>query len=74
MVISGMSKKRIIVEVHEDHHRFLLGEARAANMSLANYIRQSLKLPLERQGVKGAMSQSAPEAAPKAKRKPAAKG
>jgi hypothetical protein len=63
-----MGKKRIIVEVHEDHFRFLVEEARAKGVTLANYVRQALDLPLERQGVKGTLS--LPSKAEKAATKP----
>ena len=50
-----MGKKRLIVEVNEDHYRQILDKARAADMTVANYVRRALNLPLERQGVKGTL-------------------
>jgi len=65
-----MGKKRIIVEVHEDDYRRLVEDARGSEMTLANFVRKSLGLPLERQGVKGALSMpsKAEKAAKKQKR------
>jgi hypothetical protein len=47
-----MGKKRLIVEVDETQHRKLLEEARSKDLTLSNYVRSALHLPLERQGVK----------------------
>jgi hypothetical protein len=47
-----MSKKRLIVEVDENDFRVILKTARNLELSISNYVRQKLALPLERQGVK----------------------
>jgi hypothetical protein len=49
-----MDRKRIIVEVFPEQYRELLDRARERDMTLANLVRESLGLPLERQGVKAA--------------------
>lgn len=56
-----MGKKRIIVEVHESDYKSLADEARASGLTLANYVRRALDLPLERQGVKGRLSTPTPK-------------
>jgi len=47
-----MGKKRLIVEIDENDFRTLRDAARHLELSLANYVRKKLALPLEKQGVK----------------------
>jgi hypothetical protein len=47
-----MGKKRLIVDLDETEHRALVEDSRAADMTVSNYVRKALKLPLLKQGVK----------------------
>jgi hypothetical protein len=47
-----MGKKRLIVEIDENDFHDLREKARRLELSIANYVRKALALPLERQGVK----------------------
>jgi predicted HicB family RNase H-like nuclease len=49
---SAMGKKRLIVDLDETEHRALVNSARAADMTVSNYVRKALSLPLLKQGVK----------------------
>jgi len=62
---SAMGKKRLIVDLDETEHRALVNSARAADMTVSNYVRKALSLPLLRQGVK--RSEPRMEKAPKRK-------
>ena len=50
--IAAMGKKRLVLNLEEAHHKGLVDRARAAEMTVSNYVRKALGLPLERQGVK----------------------
>jgi predicted DNA binding CopG/RHH family protein len=45
-------KKRLIVELDPADFAAIKSEATAKGLTLANYVRRSLRLPEERQGVK----------------------
>lgn len=47
-----MERKRLVIELEEAAHSMLAEEARKRNITLSNYVRHALRLPLERQGVK----------------------
>jgi hypothetical protein len=47
-----MGRKRLIVDLLETDHAELVKKARAAGLTVSNFVRQSCGLPLERQGVK----------------------
>jgi len=47
-----MGKKRLVIDLDESEHTELVAQARHVNMTLANYIRNAVDLPLQRQGVK----------------------
>jgi hypothetical protein len=47
-----VEKKRLVIDLEEEAHGKLMEEARSRNMTLANYVRQALQLPLGRQGVR----------------------
>jgi hypothetical protein len=47
-----MGRKRLIVEIDENDFLELREKARRLELSIANYVRKALVLPLERQGVK----------------------
>jgi hypothetical protein len=47
-----MGKKRLIVDLDETEHRALVNRARAIDMTVSNYVRKALELPLLKQGVK----------------------
>ena len=47
-----MEKKRLVIDLDEAAHSTLMEEARQHNLTTANYVRQALQLPLERQGVR----------------------
>ena len=49
---SAMGKKRLIVDLDETEHRALVNCARAVDMTVSNYVRKALELPLLKQGVK----------------------
>ena len=68
-----MGKKRLVIDLNDVDHAELVKKAREAGMTVANYVRKSTGLPLERQGVK---RHEVKAAAPtgKAKKRPAAKG
>lgn len=51
-MIQHMGKKRLIVDLLDIDHAALSEKARAAGLSVSNFVRQSCGLPLERQGVK----------------------
>jgi hypothetical protein len=64
---SAMGKKRLIVDLDETEHRGLVNSARAVDMTVSNYVRKALSLPLLKQGVKR------PEAGKKAAKRKGAK-
>lgn len=64
-----MGKKRLVLEIDESQHRMLVNEARGGDMTLSNYIRSRLGLPLERQGVKTSVTTSSTQAKKAKKRK-----
>jgi hypothetical protein len=72
---SAMGKKRLIVDLDEAEHGAVSEKARAAKMSVANYVRRALDLPPVKWGVKRAepakkaAAASAKVRAKKAKRK-----
>ena len=47
-----MGKKRLVIDLNDVDHAELVSKAREAGMTVANYVRKSTGLPLERQGVK----------------------
>ena len=47
-----MARKRLVIEVADEDHAALMKRARDGGMTAANYIRQMLNLPLQKQGVK----------------------
>jgi hypothetical protein len=61
-MIPEMAKKRLIVDLDETEHRALVKSARSLDMTVSNYVRKALGLPLLKQGVKR------PEPAKKARR------
>jgi hypothetical protein len=51
-MISEMAKKRLIVDLEETEHRALVKSARLLDVTVSNYVRKALGLPLLKQGVK----------------------
>jgi hypothetical protein len=49
---ASMGKKRLIVDLFDADHAALSEKARAAGLSVSNFVRRSCGLPLERQGIK----------------------
>ena len=49
-----MGKKRLVIDLEETDHAALVEAARGAQMTVSNYVRRALGLPLERQGIKRA--------------------
>ena len=49
---AAMGKKRLIVDLDETEHRALVNRARAVDMTVSNFVRKALALPLLKQGVK----------------------
>ena len=47
-----MGKKRLVIDLNDADHAKLVKDARAIGMTVANYVRRAVDLPLERQGVK----------------------
>lgn len=54
-----MGKKRLIVDLLDVDHAMLVKKARAAQMTVSNYVRQACGLPLEHQGKKRPQKASA---------------
>jgi hypothetical protein len=50
--ILEMAKKRLIVDLDGAEHAGLVKSARAVEMTVSNYVRKALGLPLLKQGVK----------------------
>jgi hypothetical protein len=50
--ILEMAKKRLIVDLDEVEHAGLVKSARAVDMTVSNFVRKALGLPLLKQGVK----------------------
>ncbi|MCW5976928.1 MAG: hypothetical protein KIT09_02570 [Bryobacteraceae bacterium] len=46
--------KRLIVNMSDADHKTLRSKALAEDLTLSNYVRRALGLPMERQGVKAA--------------------
>jgi hypothetical protein len=51
-MMSEMGKKRLVIDLDEADHAALVKKARKAEMTVANFVRQAVELPLQRQGVK----------------------
>lgn len=47
-----MEKKRLVIDLEEVTHTMLMQQAQRQNMTLANYVRQALQLPMERKGAR----------------------
>jgi hypothetical protein len=45
-----MAKKRLVIDLQKDQHEALVRKAWDAKLTLSNYIRKKLGLPLEEQG------------------------
>jgi len=52
-----MGKKRLVIDLDENQHQGLSKDARAKGLTVSNYVRQAIGLPLERQGVKATGAQ-----------------
>ena len=50
--IEGVEKKRLVIDLEEAAHTMLMNEARTRGLTLSNYVRGALNLPLERQGLR----------------------
>ena len=46
------TKSWLVIDLEEDAHGLLMQQAQQRNMTLANYVREALQLPLGRQGVR----------------------
>ena len=51
-IIANMGKKRLVIDLDEADHAALVKKARKSEMTVANFVRQAVGLPLQRQGVK----------------------
>jgi len=47
-----VEKKRLVIDLEEAAHAMLVNEARIRGLTLSNYVRGALNLPLERQGLR----------------------
>ena len=47
-----MGKKRLVIDLEESDHSTLVAKARQADLTVSNYVRKALRLPLEKQGIK----------------------
>ena len=47
-----MGKKRLVIDLDETEHGALVQQARKANLTVSNYVRRAIDLPMLRQGVK----------------------
>jgi hypothetical protein len=47
-----VERKRLAIDLEEGIHAMLMSQARQRNLTLSNFVRHSLHLPLERQGVR----------------------
>jgi hypothetical protein len=52
-----LEKKRLVIDLEEAAHHLLMHHAQQRNMTLANYVREALQLPLSRQGVRAEPTQ-----------------
>ena len=52
-----MEKKRLVIDLEDVAHSMLMEEARQQNLTLSNYVRHALHLPLGRQGVRSDSTQ-----------------
>jgi hypothetical protein len=52
-----LDKKRLVIDLEEAAHRLLMHQAQQRKMTLANYVREALQLPLGRQGVRAETTQ-----------------
>ena len=50
--IRAMGKKRLVIDLEESDHSTLVAKARQADLTVSNYVRKALRLPLEKQGIK----------------------
>ena len=50
--MASMGKKRLVIDLDEDHHAGLVKQSRQMGLTVSNFVRQSLGLPLQRQGIK----------------------
>ncbi len=49
-----MGKKRLVIDLDESEHEALVKKARKASLTVSNYVRGAINLPMLRQGVKRA--------------------
>jgi hypothetical protein len=47
-----MGKKRMVIDLNDTDYLKVSESARAAGMTVSNFVRQAIGIPLERQGVK----------------------
>jgi len=47
-----MGKKRLVIDLTDVEHAGLVRTAREFNLTLSNYVRKTLKIPLRQQGIK----------------------
>lgn len=50
--LSRMDKKRLVIDLTQAEHDGLVGEARRLGLTVSNYVRKTLHIPLRHQGVK----------------------
>jgi hypothetical protein len=65
---AAMGKKRMVIDLNDTDYLKVAESARSAGMTVSNFVRRAIGIPLERQGVKRV------EAPVKATRKRAATG
>ena len=46
-----MGKKRLVIDLTETEHQRLVRDARKVGLTLSNYVRKTLNIPLRQQGV-----------------------
>jgi len=64
-MILTMGKKRLVIDLNDIDHAKLVEDAKAAGLTVSNYVRKSTGLPQERQGIKRPDPPKEPDARPK---------